>query len=59
MKVFLHDLKRVDLQIYILVLLCILGNLVVPWVCQLASVDDNLDDFDLVLTKILFLLCFL
>ena len=59
MKVLLRDLKRVDLQIYILVLLRVLENLLVLWVRQLASVDDNLDGFDLVLTKILFLLRFL
>ena len=59
MKVLLHDLKRVDLQIYTLVLLHVLENLLVLWVRQLASVDNNLDGFDLVLTKILFLLHFL
>ena len=59
MKVLLHDLKRVDLRIYTLVLLHILENLLVLWVRQLASVDNNLDGFDLVLTKILFLLHFL
>ena len=59
MKVLLRDLKRVDLRIYILVLLRFLENLLVLWVRQLASVDDNLDGFDLVLTKILFLLYFL
>ena len=56
MKVLLRDLKRMDLQIYTLVLLRVLENLLVLWVRQLASVDDNLDGFDLVLTKILFLL---
>ena len=59
MKVLLRDLKRVDLRIYILVLLRVLENLLVLLVRQLASVDDNLDGFDLVLTKILFLLYFL
>ena len=59
MKVPLRDLKRVDLRIYILVLLRVLENLLVLWVRQLAYVDDNLDGFDLVLTKILFLLRFL
>lgn len=59
MKVLLRDLKRVDLRIYTLVLLRVLENLLVLWVRQLASVDDNLDGFDLVLTKILFLLRFL
>ena len=59
MKVLLHDLKCVDLQIYTLVLLRVLENLLVLWVHQLVSVDDNLDGFDLVLTKILFLLYFL
>ena len=58
MKVLLRDLTvlRVDLRIYILVLLRVLGNVVVPCVYQLVFVDDNLDDFDLLLTKILFLL---
>ena len=59
MKVLLRDLKRVDLRIYTLVLLHVLENLLVLWVRQLASVDNNLDGFDLVLTKILFLLRFL
>jgi hypothetical protein len=59
MKVLLRDLKRVDLRIYILVLPRVLENLLVLLVRQLASVDDNLDGFDLVLTKILFLLRFL
>ena len=59
MKVLLRDLKRVDLRIYILVLLRVLENLLVLLVRQLASVDDSLDGFDLVLTKILFLLYFL
>ena len=59
MKVLLRDLKRVDLRIYILVLLHVLENLFVLLVRQLVSVDDNLGGFDLVLTKILFLLCFL
>ena len=59
MKVLLRDLKRVDLRIYTLVLLRVLENLLVLWVRQLAFVDDNLDGFDLVLTKILFLLHFL
>jgi hypothetical protein len=59
MKVLLRDLKCVDLQIYTLVLLRVLENLLVLWVHQLVSVDDNLDGFDLVLTKILFLLYFL
>ena len=59
MKVLLRDLKRVDLRIYTLVLLRVLENLLVLWVRQLASVGDNLDGFDLVLTKILFLLRFL
>ena len=59
MKVLLRDLKRVDLRIYTLVLLRFLENLLVLWVRQLVSVDDNLDGFDLVLTKILFLLRFL
>jgi hypothetical protein len=59
MKVLLRDLKRVDLRIYTLVLLRVLENLLVLLARQLASVDDNLDDFDLVLTKILFLLSFL
>ena len=58
MKVLLRDLTvlHVDLRIYILVLLRFLGNLVVPCVRQLVFVDNNLDDFDLLLTKILFLL---
>ena len=59
MKVLLRDLKRVDLRIYTLVLLRVLENLLVLLVRQLASVDNNLDGFDLVLTKILFLLHFL
>ena len=59
MKVLLRNLKRVDLRIYTLVLLRVLENLLVLLVRRLASVDDNLDGFDLVLTKILFLLCFL
>ena len=59
MKVLLRDLKRVDLRIYILVLLRVLENLLVLLARQLASVDDNLGGFDLVLTKILFLLRFL
>ena len=59
MKVLLRDLKRVDLQIYTLVLLRVLENLVVLYVRQLVFVDDNLDDFDPLLTKILFLLYFL
>ena len=59
MKVLLRDLKRVDLQIYTLVLLHVLENLVVLYVHQLVFVDDNLDDFDPLLTKILFLLYFL
>ena len=59
MKVLLHDLKRVDLRIDILVLLRVLENLFVLLVRQLASVNNNLDGFDLVLTKILFLLHFL
>ena len=59
MKVLLRDLKRVDLQIYTLVLLRVLENLVVLYVHQLVFVDDNLDDFDPLLTKILFLLYFL
>ena len=59
MKVLLHDLKRVDLRIYTLVLLQVLENLLVLLVRQLASVNNNLDGFDLVLTKILFLLHFL
>ena len=59
MKVLLRDLKRVDLRIYTLVLLRVLENLLVLLVRQLASVDDNLDDFDPLLTKILFLLYFL
>ena len=59
MKVLLRDLKRVDLRIYTLVLLRVLENLLVLLARQLASVDDNLDGFDLVLTKILFLLRFL
>ena len=59
MKVLLRDLKRVDLRIYTLVLLRVLESLLVLSVRLLASVDDNLDDFDLVLTKILFLLSFL
>ena len=59
MKVLLRDLKRVDLRIYTLVLLRVLESLLVLSVRQLASVGDNLDGFDLVLTKILFLLYFL
>ena len=59
MKVLCCDLMHVDLRIYILVLLHVLGNLNIPWVNQLAFVDDNLDDFDLLLTKILFLWYFL
>ena len=59
MKVLLRDLKRVDLRIYTLVLLRVLENLLVLWVRQLVSVGDSLDGFDLVLTKILFLLYFL
>ena len=59
MKGLLRDLKCVDLRIYTLVLLRVLENLLVLWARQLASVDDNLDGFDFVLTKILFLLRFL
>jgi hypothetical protein len=59
MKVLLRDLKRVDLRIYTLVLLQVLENLLVLLVRRLAFVDDNLDGFDLVVTKILFLLRFL
>ena len=59
MKVLLRDLKRVDLRIYTLVLLQVLENLLVLMVRRLAFVDDNLDGFDLVVTKILFLLRFL
>ena len=59
MKVLLRDLKCVDLRIYTLVLLQVLENLLVLMVRRLAFVDDNLDGFDLVVTKILFLLRFL